>query len=152
YLVGRALVVNQETVERLQEFRKAAEALFRTPPPGRKVSFQEVVQVDVEVGRQQQRRLTLQRMQQVAIARLNTLMHLPPDLPLPPPPRSLAVNDALPAVEALRAAALRSRPDLQALRNRIAAEQASLCLAYKEYCPDLEPFLMYDRFMGNTRD
>src|SRR5204863_5690944 len=61
YLVGRALAVNDETLERLDEFRKDAEALYRAPPPGRKVSFQDVVQTDVEIGRRRQRRLSLER-------------------------------------------------------------------------------------------
>jgi len=32
YLVARALAVNEETLQRLGEFRKDAEALYRTPP------------------------------------------------------------------------------------------------------------------------
>src|SRR5207249_2906813 len=31
-------------------------------------------------------------------------------------------------------------------------EEASLALACKEYCPDFEPFVMYDRFMGNNEE
>jgi outer membrane protein TolC len=152
YLVGRALAVNAETLERLEQFRKDAEALYRTPPRDRKVSFQDVVQADVEIGRQQQRRLALERMRQVAVARLNTLMHLPPDSPLPPPPKELKAGEALPDVEALRAGALARRPDLRALAERVTAEQAALALASKDYYPDFEPFLMYDRFMGNVTD
>jgi outer membrane protein TolC len=152
YLVGRALSVNEETLERLEEFRKDAEALFRTPPKDRKVSFQEVKQADVEIGRQRQRRLTLDRMRQVAVARMNTLMHLPPKLPLPPPPAKLELSGTLPDEEALCSTALARRPDLRALEDHIAAEQASAALARKEYCPDVEAFFMYDRFMGNTSD
>ena len=152
YLVGRALAVNEETLERLAQFRKDAEALYRTPPKDRKVSFQEVTQADVEIGRQQQRRLTLERMRTVAIARINTLMHLPPASPLPPPPEKLPVPGELPEAEALRLAALARRPDLRALAERVSAEQAALGLANKEYCPDFEAFVMYDRFMGNTSD
>jgi outer membrane protein TolC len=152
YLVGRALAVNDETVQRLTQFRKDAEALYRTAPRDRKVSFQDVIQADVEIGRQQQRRLTLERMRQVAVARLNTLMHLPPDSPLPPPPAQVRADAALPESAALRAFAVGRRPDLRAVADRIAAEEAALALAHKEYCPDLEPFVMYDRFMGNTTD
>jgi outer membrane protein TolC len=39
---------------------------------------------------------------------------------------------------------------LRALEAQIAAEQARLALAYKEFCPDFGPFAMYDRFMGNN--
>jgi outer membrane protein TolC len=69
---------------------------------------------------------------------------------LPPPPAKLILADALPEARALRAIAVAQRPDLQAIKNRIAAEQASLGLAQKEFYPDFEPFFMYDRFMGNN--
>src|SRR5207253_3291625 len=58
----------------------------------------------------------------------------------------------LPDAEALRAGALARRADLRALADRIGAEQAALALAHKEYYPDFEAFVMYDRFMGNTSD
>jgi outer membrane protein TolC len=91
-------------------------------------------------------------MRQVAIARINTLLHQPPDSPLPPPPARLTVADGLPDVATLRATAVDQRPDLRALADHLAAERASLALAYKEYYPDFEPFFMYDRFMGNVSD
>src|SRR5213078_3113546 len=78
--------------------------------------------------------------------------HLPPDAPLPPPPRRLPTAEALPDAAELRALALARRPDLQALASRIAAEEAALGLARMEYYPYFEPFFMYDRFMGNTSD
>src|SRR5262249_23699478 len=104
---------------------------------------------DVEIGREQDRRLELEQMQQVAVARINTLVRLPPETSLPPPPKQLKATDLLPDAQALRAAALARRPDLQALADRIAAAETSLALAQKEYYPDFEPFFMYDRFMGN---
>jgi outer membrane protein TolC len=106
----------------------------------------------VEIGREQQRQLTLERMQEVAVARLNTLLDLPPDHPLPPPPKVLPGADELPDAAALRTIARQQRPDLQALANRLAADEAALGLACKEFYPDVEPFLMYDRFMGNMPD
>lgn len=152
YLVGRALAVNKETLERLSQFREAAAALYKTPPKDQKVSYQDVLQADVEIGRQQERQLTLERMRKVAVARINTLMHLPPNSPLPPAPGKAAVDDSLPDEEVLRANALARRPDLRALADHITAEEAALALAYKEYYPDFEAFFMYDRFMGNVSD
>jgi outer membrane protein TolC len=148
YLVARALEVNSESLRLLRDFKKNAEIRY-TIPPG---SQQDILQAEVEIGRETQRRVTLERMGQVAVARLNTLMHLPPDSPLPPPPRQLPGGEELPEAPQLRALALARRPDLQALTNRIAADEASLALARKEYYPDFEPFFMYDRFMGNTSD
>jgi outer membrane protein, heavy metal efflux system len=148
YLVARALEVNAEGLKLLGEFKKNAEYRYTNF----RGAQQDILQADVEIGRESQRRVALERMGRVAVARLNTLMHFPPDSPLPPPPRQLAAGEPLPEAAPLRAVALARRPDLQALAHRIAAEEASLALARKEYYPDFEPFFMYDRFMGNTSD
>jgi len=148
YLVHRSIAVNDESVRLLNEFRQNAESRFRTG----QTPQQDVLQATVEIGREEQRRVVLERQRRVAVARLNTLMHVPPDSPLPPPPTRLALEQSLPEPLVLRTAAVAQRPDLKALANRIAAEEAALALAYKEYCPDVEPFLMYDRFMGNMRE
>jgi outer membrane protein TolC len=145
YLVYRALAVNQEGLELLAAIRKAVEARFK---PGL-ADTQEIYQVDVEIGRQRERKLLLERLRQVAVARLNTLMHLSPDLPLPPPPKAVNVAGELPEAAALRAAALVRRPDLLAVTNRIAAEEASLGLANREYYPDFDVMAAYDTIMGN---
>ena len=104
------------------------------------------MQADVEIGRERERQLTLARMREVAVARINTLMHLAPDAPLPSPPAEITVDGSAPDAAALRSLALARRPDLQALANRIAAERAVLGLAYKEYCPDVEVMAAYDGF------
>jgi outer membrane protein TolC len=77
-------------------------------------------------------------------------MHRDPEDPLPRPPKELKVAGEPRSFQELRQAGLARRPDLQALSNRVAAEEANLELAYKEFYPDLEPFFSYDRFMGNT--
>ncbi len=58
----------------------------------------------------------------------------------------LTVADGLPAADELRARALAQRPDLQALANRIAAEESALRLAQKEFYPDYEVMAAYDGF------
>jgi outer membrane protein TolC len=146
YLVDRALAVNEESLRLLRDFRTNAQTRYQTGL----VPQQDVLQADVEIGKEQDRRLELEQMREVTIARINTLMHLAPESPLPPPPKELNLTDGLPDAEALRTAALARRPDLQALADRIAAEEASLGLAHKEFYPDFEPFFMYDRFMGNV--
>jgi outer membrane protein TolC len=148
YLAERALEVNQDGLRLLHQFWKDAQARYK---PGL-APEQDMLQAEVEIGKEQDRRLELEQMQQVTVARINTLMHLRPDSPLPPPPKQLDVTDQLPDVQLLRATALTQRPDLQALADRIAAEEASLGLAHKEFYPDFEPFVMYDRFMGNVSD
>jgi outer membrane protein TolC len=148
YLAERALEVNQESLDLLKRILEDAQARYQTNVE--KVSIQEVYQFKVEISKEQRRRLELERMRQVAKARINTLMHLGPENPLPPPPKELKVDGDLRPVEEIPQTGLARRPDLQALSNRVAAEQANLDLAYREFYPDLEPFFMYDRFMGNT--
>jgi outer membrane protein TolC len=148
YLVYRALEVNEESVRLLNDFRKNAQTRYQTGL----VPQQDVLQADVEIGKEEDRRLELEQMRTVAVARMNTLMHLPAEGALPAPPKELEVTETLPDVASLRATALARRPDLQAIAERIAAEEASLSLAHKEYYPDFEPFFMYDRFMGNTSE
>ena len=148
YLADRALAVNEESLELLRRLRKNAESRYA----GNLAPEQDMLQADVEIGKEQDRRLELEQMRQVAVARINTLMHRPPDSLLPPPPKELHVTEKLPEAQLLRAKALTLRPDLQALADRIAAEEASVALAYKDFYPDFEPFFMYDRFMGNVTD
>jgi cobalt-zinc-cadmium efflux system outer membrane protein len=143
YVVDRAQAVNDENLKLLEEARKSAANRIE------KAKQQEVIQLDVEIYRQGERVLNLTRMRQVAVARLNTLMHLPPDSPLPPPPNKLDVPEGLPPVEVLRARALELRPDLRALSERIRADESSLALAHKEYYPDLMVGVAYDTIMGN---
>lgn len=145
YLVYRAIAVNERGLRLLADIRKNADIRYTTG----KGEQQEVFQVDVEIGRQRERRVILERLREVAVARINTLMHLPPDLTLPPPPKEVTVGDALPDAQALRASALIRRPDLEAFRNRIAAEQASLGSAYREYYPDIDAVAAYNTIMGN---
>lgn len=142
YLIERAIAVNEESLRLLRQFRKTADDRFRAS----QAPQQDLLQADVEIGQQRKRGLTLERMRKVAQAVINTLMHLPPDTPLPPPPKTLKLADSPPPIEELRARALARRPDLQASANRIEAERAALGLARKEYYPDFEVMTAYDAF------
>jgi outer membrane protein TolC len=151
YLADQALRVNAEGLKLLGDFRANAKERYEKVPAANE---QDVLQADVELARQRQRAITLERMRKVAIARINTLLHLPPDSPLPPPPEKLEQNDLPLSVTALRAGALARRPELRALEERVRAEEAGLALANREYYPDVEVSAAYDTIMGNgpTRD
>lgn len=142
YLVARALDVNREGLELLGASYRSAVTRFKTG----QVLQQDVFQAEIELGRQRERQLSLERMRQVAVARINTLMQAPPDAPLLPPPARLRPGRPLPEAEELRAVAVARRPDLRALADRLAAAQAALALAYKEFCPDFEVLAIYDAF------
>ncbi len=140
YLVDRALAVSRENLRLLRDFR--ARALVRYE--NRLAPEQDFRQAEVEIGRAQERQVGLERLRPAVVARINTLMHLPPDGPLPPPPEKAELGEALPEAVALRALAVRRRPDLMALAERIRAERAGLGLAHLEFYPDIEVLAAFD--------
>ena len=142
YLVARALEWNEESLKLWQRAKQDASTRYEAG----KVEQQDVLQANVEIGREQERRLGLEEMRKIAIARMNTLMHLAPDNTLPPPPRDIKLHETLPQAAELRALAVARRPELQALANRIDAERAALALARKEFLPDVELMAGYDSF------
>ncbi len=141
FLTEQALVVNADNLKILQDFRRNAETRYKNG----QAPQQDLLQADVEIARQQERTVFLERSRLVAKARLNTLMHLAPDSPLPPPDTTAPLTQT-PDATALRARAMELRPDLKALAARVAAEQASVELALREYKPDVELAASYDSF------
>jgi cobalt-zinc-cadmium efflux system outer membrane protein len=134
FLVQRAQAVNEDALKLLEESRRNAETRFRTG----QIPQQDILQADVEIGKQRERGITLERMRRVAIARLDTLMHQGPSDPLGSPPATLSRGGPLPPANHLIASAVARRPDFRALENRIASDRAALALANKEYCPTLK--------------
>ena len=139
-LAVKATGVAGENAKLLGEFKKNAESRYKTGQGQQ----QDVLQADVEIARQEERLVSLRRARLVAAARLNTLMHLPPDGPLPPP-ADAGRPAPLPEAAQLREVAL-GRPDVRAAVARVASEDAALALALKEYNPDVEVMAAYDGF------
>jgi outer membrane protein TolC len=148
FLAERTLIVYAEDERVLREYRRNAETRYRTGQGPQ----QDVLQADVELGRRRERQIALNRARAVARARLNTLMHLPADAPLPGAPETLPAAGALPDIAAVRDAALAARPDLRAAADRAAREEAEVALALREFCPDFEAMAAYDGFwQGSDR-
>jgi outer membrane protein TolC len=141
YLAGQGTAVARENLNLLRGFRQNAEARYKTG----QAQQQDMLQADVELARQEERLVALRRARAVAVARINTLAHLPPDGPLPPP-ADLRGTSPIPDVAGLRAVAAGTRPDVRAAADRLAAEEASLALALKEYSPDVDVMAAYDGF------
>lgn len=148
FLIARALEVNAEAIKLLQEFRSNADSRYRTG----QVPQQDVLQAEVEIGRQRERQLNIERMQEEAIGRINTLLNRPVLTALPPAPKEMPAPAPAPALETLVERAQSQRPDLQALAERIAADQAALALMHKEYYPDFEVMAAYDAFWQRPED
>ena len=143
YLARRQMDVNTSTHRLLQQFREIASNKYQV----NQAMEQDVLQSEVELASLESRRAELTRDEQVATARINTLLHRKANHPLPPPPAKVPLPDTLPPADALQELAAQSRPDLYALQSRVRAERASVELACKEYYPDVNLVARYDGFM-----
>ena len=142
YLVARATEVNEEILKLLRRSKVTAEGLYKAG----KVKQQDILVLDVEIGRQRNRSILLDRQRQVSVARMNALLHQAADSPLPPPPKEVKVEGELPDPNTLRNQAFSQRLDLLALTDRIAAAQAAVQVARREYYPDFDVTGAYDHF------
>ena len=82
YAAVREEEVNRATATLLKQFRQIAKSKYEV----NQATEQDVLQADVELADLESRRAELLRDRQVAVARINTLLHRQPDYPLPPPP------------------------------------------------------------------
>lgn len=142
FLAERALAVTAEALTILRDSRADAEVRYKTG----QVTQQDVLQADVEIGRQRERQIVLERSRQVVIGRINGLLHRPTESPLPSAPTEFTAPEPTAAFAALLALAVERRPDLRAMVNRLTADQAAVALAHKEFQPDVEVMAAYDNF------
>ncbi len=142
FLAHRQLAVLADSTSLLRDFRQIAKSRYESG----EVEQQDVLLADVELADQERRLLELSRQEQVARARINTLLLVTADAPLPPPPADLSTPARLPGADELRTMAISRRPELAAQAARIRAEQYSISLADKEFYPDLEVVARYDAF------
>lgn len=147
YFIARSTEVNEEVLASLRMSRSSAETLFTTG----KAKQQDMLVLDVEIGRRKNRTILLERQKAVAIARINALLHQSPTSPLPPPPKSLKIEGEQPDPRKLQEQALTQRLDLQAINDRILGAQAAVELAGKEYYPDFDLMAGYDNMWDDSR-
>jgi outer membrane protein TolC len=146
YLVRQHLALNAENTGKLREFHDIAARKYEA----NLAPQQDMLQAKVELAELARRQIELERLERVAIARINTLMHRPPDAYLPQAPSRLESPQLAFSVVELRGSALMQRPDLAALGAQIRAEQSRLQLTYKEFYPDFEVFARYDNFWSQA--
>jgi outer membrane protein, heavy metal efflux system len=140
FLAARAADVNAEGLKLLGEFRENAAARYRN----NQAEQQDIFQADVAIARQKERSVAVDRMRRVAQARLNTLLNRPADDVLPSPPKALDAPASLPPATELRELAAKQRPDLAAVRARVAADEAAVGSVAREFYPDFEAMAAYD--------
>jgi outer membrane protein TolC len=143
YLAARAAELNARHRELVEELSSAALARYEAGS----AMQQDALLAETELAELLHGDVLLGTAQRRAAERINTLLHRSPEQPLPPPPASLEVPEEgeLDAA-ALTERALAQRPELRALRARVAAREQSLALARRELLPDFTVSAGYDRF------
>jgi len=147
YLAARSLERNASHLALVEELSQVALARYESGS----ASQQDALLAEAELADLLHRAVLLETAQRRAAARINTLLHRLPELPLPPPPAALAAPTEQ-AVEtaALTERALAERPELRAARARVAAREQAVALARREYFPDFTLSGSYDRFWQET--
>jgi outer membrane protein TolC len=143
YMAHRQLEVNAGSTALAGDFREIARIKYES----NKVSQQDLLMADLEIGQLQARRAELARKERVAMARINTLLHRAATCPLPPPPARIGLPESLPPADVLQQWAIAQRPELAAICDQLRAERARLELAWQDYYPDMELVAKYDGFM-----
>ncbi len=142
FLVRRDLAFNAEAVKLVQGMRDDADVRYRQ----NQATQQDLLQADLEVNELRRRQFELERMDRVAVARINTLLHRSVGHPLPPPPSRLPEAVLGPSPDVAQELATQRRPDLAAVAAHLRAEQTTVALAERDYYPDLTAIGRYDGF------
>lgn len=138
YVAARALEVNAHHRAMVERIAASAQAQYGA---GR-ATQQDLLEAEGERIALDRERLMLDTQQRAAIARLNRLLHRPPEAPLPPPPEQLV------AAGPPSAAAVDPRT---AARARVRARRAAVASAERAFYPDLELMAGYDAMFDDWR-
>ncbi|MEZ4230534.1 MAG: TolC family protein [Polyangiaceae bacterium] len=134
WLVGRALETNAEHRALLQKLAEAVRVQYSV---GRGQARDQVA-VDVELAQLERQDLVLTSDLESLRARLNSLMHEPPEASLPEPPEKLDVpTEKPPSSVQLQRIALGNRAELRAVDAEVRAAEAAGEVAGRQYYPDI---------------
>jgi outer membrane protein TolC len=139
-LVHDQLRLNDESLKLVQKVHELAKSKFENNLG----SLQDMLQAEVEIGARRLRAVELEQMRSVAAGRINTLRHRPAAAPVPPPAKVDEAGGPIPSLELLTRTAIEQHPELASKSARLAAEQAAVELAAKEFWPDVDLFARYD--------
>jgi outer membrane protein TolC len=133
YLAARALDINAQHMALLEDFKRIATVRYEAG----KAPEQAPLQAEVELTHTLHRELVLATTLRITAEQINTLLHRVPRSPLPPPPSRLAIPTLGPELaKPLTVEALAKSPELAAASARVAAQEARVDLAWREYFPD----------------
>ncbi len=132
YYTTRAMELTAESRELLAEFQQIAESQYRVGLANQ----QDVLRASVELSSLDNELITWEQQQTTAAAMLNSLLARPVTAALPKPPGADSEQITL-KLNWLLAQAEQANPELQRIRQQIAAEQEKLEVARLQRWPDL---------------
>jgi outer membrane protein TolC len=142
YLAARSIERNASHLAFVEELYHGTLARYEAGT----ASQQDALLAESELADLLHEEVVLETAQRRTAARINTLLHRRPELPLPPPPAVLDAPTEMPVdAAALTERALAARPELRAARARAAAREQAVALARREYLPDFTISGAYDR-------
>ena len=131
YLARREMEIHHVNVDLLRQFADVSEAKYTTGD----ISQQDILKSVVELSRLHEHLVVLGERERLALARLNTLLDRPPELPIG---RLLEPREegTLPPLAELQRVALEQQPELRAVRVDIERAEAELAAERAESKPD----------------
>jgi outer membrane protein, heavy metal efflux system len=132
YYLMQALRLTEENCELLSGFEKVAASRFRN----KLATQQDLLRAQVELGKISNRLATLKELKPAIVAKLNAVLNLSADEPLPTPKDYSGLNKKF-AAEDIIGRAIEHSPKLKELAHRISKAQEAKKLAKLNYYPDL---------------
>lgn len=130
YLLGRELEITRANIELLKYWESVARSKYKTALR----QHLDIVKVQVELGKLEDRLYSLEEMKAPVVARLRELLNLaePVDLPVPD-----TIDEYNPPVDAdsLKSMILENNPDLKMISHLVVKEEAAVKLARKASYP-----------------
>ncbi|MDP8212738.1 MAG: TolC family protein [Candidatus Zapsychrus exili] len=134
--LNKAILLMEENIKLLKNFESVAQARYKSAL----VKNQDLLKVQVELGKLESDLYSLQDLRAPLATRLNALLNLPKNNSLPWPNESLEVSvmqDKYNEIENLYDILKENNPELLALFSQVEKIKDSLKLAKREYFPDL---------------
>ncbi|MBU0469083.1 MAG: TolC family protein [Candidatus Omnitrophica bacterium] len=134
--LSKAILLMEENIKLLKNFESVAQARYKSAL----AQNQDLLKVQVELGRLENDLYSLKDLQVPLTARLNTLLNLPKNNILPWPNESLedaVMQDSYNEIDGLYDVLEEKNPDILASSSKIEENKDALKLAKREYFPDL---------------
>lgn len=134
--LSKAILLMKENIGLLKNFESVAQAKYRSGL----AQNQDLLKVQVELGKLENDLLSLEDLRSPLVASLNALLNLPKDNSLPWPNESLEdtiVEQRYKEINELYDELVKKNPELLALSQSVEKNKDALKLAKREYFPDL---------------